>query len=105
MPDGTYEAEAPSPTKGGVTRLIVSPEYLLPADRVLLIDDFLASGLTIRALASLVDKCGATLLGIGCVVEKAFQHGREELADLDVPIVTLAVIESMEGDTIQVRDS
>ncbi len=44
MPDGTYEAEAPSPTKGGITRLIVSPEYLLPTDRVLLIDDFLASG-------------------------------------------------------------
>ncbi len=105
MPDGTYEAEAPSPTKGGVTRLIVSPEYLLPTDRVLLIDDFLASGLTIKALASLIAKCGATLCGIGCVIEKAFQQGRAELADLDVPIVTLAVIESMDGDAIQVRDS
>jgi len=105
MPDGTYEAEAPSPTKGGITRLIVSPEYLFPEDRVLLIDDFLASGLTIKALAGLVHKCGATLCGIGCVIEKAFQQGRAELADLDVPIVTLAVIESMDGDSIQVRDA
>lgn len=103
MPNNVYEAEAPSPTKGGVVRLIVSPEYLFPTDRVLLIDDFLASGLTIEALAGLVARCGATLCGIGCVIEKAFQEGRQRLAHLHVPIVTLAVIESMEGDQILVR--
>lgn len=103
MPANAYEAEAPSPTKGGVVRLIVSPEYLFPTDRVLLIDDFLASGLTIEALAGLVAKCGATLCGIGCVIEKSFQNGRQRLAHLNVPIITLAVIESMEGATIVVR--
>ncbi|MBW7886239.1 MAG: xanthine phosphoribosyltransferase, partial [Caldilineaceae bacterium] len=54
MPSGYYRAEAPSHTKGGIVELIVSPEYLVPNDRVLLIDDFLATGKTIDALATLI---------------------------------------------------
>jgi xanthine phosphoribosyltransferase len=104
MKSGMYQAQAPSHTKGGVVDLIVSPEYLLPEDRVLLIDDFLATGKTISALATLVAQCGATLCGIGCLIEKEFEDGRQQLAALGVPIVSLAVIESMEGETIQVRD-
>lgn len=103
MSDEVYRATAPSRTKGGVTELIVSPEYLQPNDRVLLIDDFLASGKTIAALAGLITESGATLLGIGCVIEKAFEQGRSELEHLGVPIVTLAVVEAMEGDEITVR--
>ncbi|MCB0129881.1 MAG: xanthine phosphoribosyltransferase, partial [Caldilineaceae bacterium] len=95
---------APSHTKGGVVELIVSPEYLNPTDRVLLIDDFLATGKTIAALAELIAQCGATLCGIGCIVEKSFESGRERLAGLNVPIVTLAVIDSMEGNSIVVRE-
>ena len=105
MATGSYSASAPSHTKGGVVELIVSPEYLLPTDRVLLIDDFLATGKTIAALATLVGQCGATLCGIGCIVEKVFEGGRDQLAYLNVPIISLAVIESMEGDTIVVRDA
>ncbi|NJN82373.1 MAG: xanthine phosphoribosyltransferase [Caldilineaceae bacterium] len=104
MLEGYFHAEAPSHTKGGMVELIVSPEYLSPTDRVLLIDDFLASGKTIEALAMLVGQCGATLCGIGCIIEKSFEGGRERLEALQVPIVTLAVVESMEGDTIVVRE-
>jgi xanthine phosphoribosyltransferase len=103
MPNGYYRAEAPSHTKGGMVELIVSPEYLLPSDRVLLIDDFLATGKTIAALVQLVEQCGATLCGIGCIVEKRFEGGRAALSHLHVPIISLAVIESMEGDAIVVR--
>jgi xanthine phosphoribosyltransferase len=104
MASGVYQTQAPSHTKGGVVELIISPEYLLPSDRVLLIDDFLASGKTIAALAELIDQCGATLCGIGCLVEKSFEGGRELLAHLGVPIVSLAIIDRMDGDTITVRD-
>ena len=75
-----------------------------PSDRVVLIDDFLASGETIAALADVIFQCRATLCGIGCVIEKEFEGGRERLAHLDVPIVSLAQIESMDGDDIRVRD-
>lgn len=104
MASGVYVAQAPSHTKGGVVELIVSPEYLTPGDRVLLIDDFLATGKTIAALADLVQQCGATLVGIGCLVEKRFEAGRDLLAPLGVPIISLAVVESMEGDAIIVSD-
>ena len=104
MPDGYYAAQAPSHTKGGIVDLIVSPEYLSPPDRVILIDDFLASGKTIEALVTLVEQCGATLCGIGCLVEKSFEGGRARLSHLNVPIVSLAVIESKDGDQIVVRD-
>ncbi len=104
MATGVYTASAPSHTKGGITDLIVSPEYLMPSDRVLLIDDFLATGKTIAAMVDLVRQCGATLCGIGCLVEKSFEGGRASLQHVGVPIVTLAIIDSMEGDTIVVRE-
>ncbi len=104
MPAGFYASEAPSHTKGGIVQLMVSPEYLHPADRVLLIDDFLATGKTIHALAQLIADCGATLCGIGCLVEKSFESGRAQLSHLNVPIVTLAIVDSMDNDAIVVRD-
>jgi xanthine phosphoribosyltransferase len=104
MKAGAYTATAPSHTKGGEVELIISPEYLQPTDRVLLIDDFLATGLTIGALAKLIAQCGATLCGIGCIVEKSFEGGRAALAHLNVPIVALAIVDSMDGDEIEVRE-
>lgn len=91
MPDALL-AHAPSRTKGGVTTLYLSPEYVCAGDRVLLIDDFLASGRTILALAELVQRCGAAIVGIGCVIEKTFEPGRDLLAGLGVPVVTLAAV-------------
>jgi xanthine phosphoribosyltransferase len=93
MPDGFYLSEAPSHTKCGIVQLMVSPEYLCANDCVLLIDDFLATGYTIEALAQLVVQSDARLCGIGCVIEKVFEGGRILLAHLGVPIVTLAKID------------
>lgn len=97
-------AVAPSHTKGMMTELMVSPEFLGPRDHVLVIDDFLARGETIRALVSLVQKAGAKLVGIGAVIEKRFEGGRDALADLGVPIETLAVITSMENGKIVMEE-
>lgn len=91
-----YVESAPSHTKGGVVDLIVSSEYLEASDRVLIIDDFLASAKTLVALVNLVKASGATLVGIGAVIEKEFQGGRALLKDVTVPIESLAIIESMD---------
>ncbi|KAA3626447.1 MAG: xanthine phosphoribosyltransferase [Proteobacteria bacterium] len=101
MTDVYYFAQTTSRTKGGEVNLLISKHYLGSGDHVLIIDDFLATGSTIRALASIVDASGAELLGIGCVVEKPFEKGRERLADLDVCIETLARIE-FDGDKLHV---
>ena len=96
MPGPVLEAHAPSRTKGGTTPLYVSPDVLGAGDRVLLIDDFLASGLTIRALAGLVFEAGARLLGVGVVIEKTFQEGRSRLVDTGAPVVALAAVDAMD---------
>ena len=103
MPDGFFSAEAPSHTKGGVTTLMISPEFLSEGDRVVIIDDFLASGQTNDALVRVVQQSGAVVLGIGAVIEKAFERGRERLSVHDLPIVSLAVVEGMDDDGIHVR--
>lgn len=99
-----YSAQAPSHTKGGITKLMVSKEFLNKSDRVLIIDDFLATGKTLLALASLVKESGAELLGIGCVIEKSFEDGREKLASLGVPIASLAIIDTLDETGISVRE-
>ncbi|MGB1250935.1 MAG: xanthine phosphoribosyltransferase [Candidatus Promineifilaceae bacterium] len=101
MADGYFSAEAPSRTKGNVVKLMISPEYLKADDQVLIIDDFLATGLTIDALVDVVSQSGATLHGIGCVIEKAFTDGRAHLAKHHVPVVSLAKID-LDGDEMRV---
>lgn len=100
-----YLETAPSHTKGGVVELLVSGEFLKAGERVLVIDDFLATGETLKALARMVQAANAHLVGVGVVVEKTFEGGRQALvaAGYDVPIVALATITSMEGDRIDVE--
>jgi xanthine phosphoribosyltransferase len=101
MPQKVYRASAPSHTKGHLVELMVSPEFLLAHERVLIIDDFLASGQTIFALARLVEQSGATLVGIGAVIEKAFEGGRAFLtSQFDVPIHALVTITDMSDGRI-----
>jgi len=99
-----YVEVAPSHTKGSDVFLMVSAEFLGPDDRVLVIDDFLASGATIEALVRLVRHAGAELVGIGAAIEKGFEGGRESLAHLDVPVVALAVIADMSDGQIILED-
>ncbi|MBC8077694.1 MAG: xanthine phosphoribosyltransferase, partial [Chloroflexales bacterium] len=72
--------------------LIVAAALLGPDDRVLLVDDFLASGHTIVALAQIVEQAEAELVGVGAMIEKCYAEGRERLRALGVPIVSLAAI-------------
>jgi xanthine phosphoribosyltransferase len=91
---------AKSRTHGNLVELMVSTEYLTPQDRVLIIDDFLATAQTIDALARLVAKVNAQLVGIGAVIEKRFERGREHLKGIPVPIESLAVIVNMDDGKI-----
>ncbi len=95
MREPVYVDAAPSHTKGGEVMLMVSPEFLAAGDRILIVDDFLATGRTIDALARIVRSAGATLVGIAAIVEKDFEGGRAELAHWGVPVVALATITDM----------
>lgn len=96
---------APSHTKGGETILLVSSEFLHKGENILIIDDFLATGKTLLALSRIVKSAEANLVGVGVVVEKTFEGGRElMLAKFDIPIHAMATITSMDGDTITLLD-
>ena len=92
MTGSYYVAEAISRTRGISSDLMVDQRFLNTQDRVLIIDDFLATGATLTALAKLVKESGATVCGVGCIIEKPEEGGRNMLVDLDAPIITLAKI-------------
>lgn len=100
MPDQVFLTLAPSHTKGRTVELIVSPEYLAGGEKVLIIDDFLASGATILGLVRLAEIAGAQIVGVGAMVEKSFEGGREALEDLNVPVLSLVSVAKMDGDEI-----
>ena len=96
---------APSHTKGGETNLMVAAEYLPPGERVLIVDDFLASGKTLFALARMVGEARCTLVGIVVVVEKAFEGGRETLErKYGAPVDALVTITHIDDHHIEFAD-
>lgn len=91
----TYTAVVESYTHGTVNEIMVSKEYLGPGDRVLVIDDFLARGNALLGLAEIIRKSGAELVGVGIVIEKAYQDGGEKVRSKGIRVESLARIASM----------
>lgn len=104
LTDGYYFTEVTSFTKRSVSRVIVSKKYLLPGERVLIIDDFLAHGEAAGGLAGLVSQAGAELCGIGVVIEKEFQGGGAKLRSRGIRVESLAVVSAIEGGAIRFRE-
>jgi len=94
-----YTTRVESFTHGNISDVIVSKDYLLPTDRVLIIDDFLANGAALAGLCDLVRQSGATLVGAGIAIEKTFQPGGKMLREKGVRIESLARIASMDENT------
>ncbi|PKN94579.1 MAG: xanthine phosphoribosyltransferase [Chloroflexi bacterium HGW-Chloroflexi-6] len=104
MPDQVYLTLAPSHTKGRMVELIISPEHLPHGERVLIIDDFLATGATILGLVRLAQTAGAEIVGVGALIEKTFEGGREALASLGVQVESLAKISSLDDGKIEFEE-
>lgn len=100
MPDQIFLTLAPSHTKGRTVELIVSPEYLGPQEKVLIIDDFLASGQTILGLVRLTQAAGSKIVGVGALVEKSFEGGRKLLTEMGIKVEALAIISNMDDGKI-----
>ncbi len=90
-----YHVEVPSFTHGGVSDVIVSKRFLLPTDRLLLIDDFLANGAALEGLIDLAAQAGAAVVGAGIAIEKAFQPGGDRVRAKGVRVESLARIRAM----------
>lgn len=94
-----YTSQVESFTHDRVYDIIVSKEFLRPGDRVLIIDDFLANGSALMGLVKLVKDAGATVVGAGIAVEKAFQPGGELVRGRGVRVESLARVKSMSEET------
>ena len=81
----------------------VSKDFLRPDDRVLFIDDFLANGNAAKGIMELVKQAGAELVGMGFIIEKAFQYGGDELREQGIHVESLAIIESLDNCEIKIR--
>ncbi|MDY3280747.1 xanthine phosphoribosyltransferase [Dysosmobacter sp.] len=101
---GLYQSDIFSYTYKKKVTLLVSKEWLSADDRVLIVDDFMANGEAMRGLCDIVDAAGATLVGIGCAVEKGFQGGGDRLRAAGVNLKSLAIIESAQPGNIVFRD-
>lgn len=96
--DDVYSAEVESFTHGNTNTVIVSKEYLGENDRVLIVDDFLATGAALVGLIDIVEQAGATVVGAGIAIEKVFQGGGNTLRDKGYRIESLARIATMGDD-------
>ena len=101
---GLYRSDIFSYTYKKKVTLIVSKEWISPDDKILIIDDFMANGEAMRGLIDIVNAAGATLVGIGCAVEKGFQGGGDRLRAAGVNLKSLAIVESAEPGNIVFRD-
>ena len=94
-----YVAEVESFTHKCRNHVIVSKQFLGPEDPVLIIDDFLANGCALQGLIQIVQAAGATVEGIGIVIEKGFQAGGSIIRNLGYQLESLAIVDSMDEKT------
>jgi xanthine phosphoribosyltransferase len=95
-----YVAQVTSFTRGNTFDIQVAKKYLGHRDRVLIIDDFLATGAALLGMVNIAAQSGAHLVGCGIVIEKGFQEGGALLRDKGVRVESLAVIEAFEGSRV-----
>ena len=94
-----YSASVYSYTKRREYPVIVGKRFLSPADRVLIIDDFLANGCALDGLISICESAGASVEGVGIAIEKGFQGGGDRLRARGVRVESLARVVSMDSET------
>lgn len=101
MDSSVYEANVYSFTKDVQYKMRVSKKYLNSTDKILIIDDFLASGSAASGLINIVKQSGADVLGVGIVIEKYFQDGRKIIESQNIQLESLAIIHSMKDGKIK----
>ena len=97
---GVIQTPVHSFTKGLDYQLTVKTQFIEPTDKVLIIDDFLANGEAAMGAIRLVEQCGASVAGVGIVIEKSFQTGRQRLEEAGYSVYALARLAKLEADQI-----
>ena len=104
LDDNFYQTEVKSFTKNNIYNLTVSKKYINENDNILVIDDFLANGEAGKGAIRLIESANANVSGIGIVIEKSFQPGREILDKMGYDVYSLARIKSLDNNKIEFLD-
>lgn len=96
-----YQTQVTSFTKGTSYELTLSQKFVNETDHVLIIDDFLANGEAATGAIRLLRLAHATIAGLGIVIEKSFQPGREKLMEQGIDVYSLARISKLDKDLIE----
>ena len=102
--DTTIQTPVHSFTKNTDYILMASKKYLSENDNILIIDDFLANGQAAMGAYRILKEAGASVAGIGIVIEKSFQDGRKKLEDLGLDVYSLARVSKISSDGIEFLD-
>ena len=94
-----YVAEVESFTHKNKNQVIVSKRFLTSEDHVLIIDDFLANGCALMGLIQIANGAGASIEGLGIVIEKGFQNGGQIIRNLGYHLESLAIVDAMDAET------
>ncbi len=94
--DNCYNTLIHSYTHENDYKARIEKELLNANDKVLVIDDFLATGEALIGLLEIIKKAGATCAGCGIVIEKAFQFGGKKVRDMGIDVYSLARISKMD---------
>jgi len=94
-----FVAEAYSFTHKKISRLHIDRSFLLPTDKVLIIDDFLSEGAACEALLDIISQAGASVVGIGIAIEKGYRGGGKMLRAKGHNVESIAIIDSMNAET------
>ena len=98
--DDLYQTVVTSFTKGTSYELTLSQKFISESDHVLIIDDFLANGEAATGAIRLIRLAHATVAGVGVLIEKSFQPGRQKLNDQGFEVYSLARVAKLEKDFI-----
>lgn len=105
MTEGILTAEVYSFTKQVTSTVSIASKFLTKEDKVLIIDDFLANGQAAKGLIEIINQAGAQVVGVGIVIEKSFQDGRQVLEDMGVQVTSLARIKNFENGQLNFMEA
>lgn len=105
MTEGILTAEVYSFTKQVTSTISIASKFLSQVDKVLIVDDILANGQAAKGLIEIIQQAGAQVAGLGIVIEKSFQPGRQELEDQGIKVTSLARLASFVNGQIEFAEA
>lgn len=99
-----WQTEVVASAKDTSYALTLAKDYISDDDHILIVDDFLANGEAVTGAIRLIRKAHATVAGVGVLIEKTFQPGRDKVESQGIPVYAQARIQAFEEGKILFKE-